>query len=88
MPSKKNKKSDFQHLIEVLYKTSRMTPDVVPSGWYRPDEIAKEKNISIWTAKRLCMFAVRKGKAETKFFKINVNANSKHVQRVKHFKLI
>ncbi len=65
---------------------ARMTPDDVPSGWYPPEKIAKAKNVSIWTAKRMCMLAVKQGKAEAKFFK--VQDASKHIQKIKHYKLI
>lgn len=84
---KNNKqKSDFDLLIDAVYSASRMKPDTIPKGWYRAEEVASKKNISIWTAKRICTLAVREGKAECKFFR--VQDRTKHVQRVKHYKAL
>ena len=82
----KSQKSELDRLIEAVYEGSRIKPDIVPVGWHTPAQIAEKKNISVWTAKRLCQLAVKNGKAEEKTFR--VQDDHQHIQRIKHYKVI
>jgi len=82
---RRNPKSEWAKALESVLE---LQTEVVPKGWLKLDEIAKEMNLSGEQAGKTVTLLKNKGLVEMRKFKIRTDKKTKMIRLTCHYRLL